>query len=75
MTTLKTIFSPNQTEKKETDLFRNSVLIKRCENVLRQSWFWSKEWQKREERATADIKSGRFGKTLSTAKEIDKYFK
>lgn len=76
MTTLETtIFRPNQTEEEETDLFKHSVIIKKCEDVLKQSWFWSKEWQKREKQATADIKNGRFGKTLSTAKEIDKYFK
>ena len=70
-----TTFNPNRTEEKETDLFKNSFIIKKCEDVFKQSWYWSKEWQKREKRATEDIKKGRFTKTLSTAKDIDNYFK
>lgn len=70
-----TIFNPNRTEKRETDLFKNSLIIKKCEDVLKQSWYWSKEWQKKEKRATEDIKKGRFTNALSTAKDIDNYFK
>ena len=40
-----------------------------------QAWFWTKEWQKKEARAEADIKAGRvkkFSSTKELMKELEK---
>lgn len=39
-----------------------------------QAWFWTKEWQKKEVKASADIKAGRV-KKFSSAKELMKELK
>ena len=40
-----------------------------------QAWFWTKEWQKKEAKANADIKAGRvkkFSSTKELMKELEK---
>lgn len=40
-----------------------------------QSWFWTKEWQKKEREADEDIKKGRVYGPFSNAKDLIKSLK
>lgn len=40
-----------------------------------QSWFWSREWQKKEKEADEDIKTGRISEAFEDADELIKHLR
>jgi len=60
----------------EVDVSEGQILLKPRKLIdPSQGWYWTKEWQKKEAEAEADIKKGQLSPKFKTAKDGLKWLK